>query len=79
MEEYAESKEETVQTAQAESRRSEERGEVNRETEQLVEESRKRKRGDGKQEQRAVEKKLVNGSLIWLILTGEINYNRETS
>ena len=32
-----------------------------------------------KQEQRAVEKKLVTGSLIWLILTGEINYNRETS
>ena len=46
MEEYAESEEEIVQTTQAESRRSEERGEVNRETEQLVEESRKRKRGD---------------------------------
>ena len=46
MEEYAEKEEETVQVVQAETRRSEERAEVNREPEQQVEESRKRKRGD---------------------------------
>ena len=46
MEEYAETEEEAVQTAQVESRGSKERGEVNRETEQSVEEFRKRKRGD---------------------------------
>ena len=32
-----------------------------------------------KQEQRAVEKKLVTRSLIWLILLGEINFNTKTS
>ena len=32
-----------------------------------------------KKEWRAVEKKSVIGSLIWLILLGEINYNTETS
>ena len=51
MEEYAKREEGTVQVAQAKTRRSEERSEVNRETEQPVEESRKRKRGD--EEERA--------------------------
>ena len=46
MEEYAEREEETVQVAQTETGRSEERAEVNREPEQPVEESRKRKTGD---------------------------------
>ena len=46
MEEYAEREEEIVQVAQARTRRSEERAEVNREPEQPMEESRKRKRGD---------------------------------
>ena len=46
MEEYAEREEETVQATQVETRRCEERAEVNREPEQPVEESRKRKRGD---------------------------------
>ena len=46
MKEYTERKEETVQTVQAKSRQSEEWGEVNRETEQPVKESIKRKRGD---------------------------------
>ena len=46
MEEYAEREEEPVQAAQAKTRRSEGRVEVNREPEQPVEESRKRKRGD---------------------------------
>ena len=32
-----------------------------------------------KREQRALEKKLVTRSLIWLILLGEINFNTETS
>ena len=32
-----------------------------------------------KKEQRVVEKRLVTGSLIWLILPGEINYSTETS
>ena len=32
-----------------------------------------------KQEQRVVEKKLASGSLIWLILPGEIFYSTETS
>ena len=46
MEEYAKTEEETVQTTQEESRGSEERGKVKRETEKSVEEYRKRKRGD---------------------------------
>ena len=46
MEEYAEREEEIVQVAQARTRRSEERAEVNREPEQPMEVSRKRKRGD---------------------------------
>ena len=45
MEAYTEVEEEIVQTGQTESRRSEERGEVNKETNQSVEESRKKKRG----------------------------------
>ena len=32
-----------------------------------------------KQEQRVVKKKLMTGSLIWLILPEEINYSTETS
>ena len=38
--------------------------------------------GRGKEEmkkQRAVNKKLVTGSLTWLILLGETSYNTETS
>ena len=46
MEEYAKGEEETVQVAQAETRRSEERAEVNREPKQTMEESRKWKRAD---------------------------------
>ena len=46
MEEYAEREEGTVQATQAETRRSEERMKVNKELEQPVEESKKRKRGD---------------------------------
>ena len=41
MEAYTEVEEETVQTVQEESRRSEEKGEIYRETKQSVEESRK--------------------------------------
>ena len=46
MEGYVEREEETVQAASAEKRQSEERVEVNKEPEQLVEESRKMKRGE---------------------------------
>ena len=46
MEEYITGDEETNQVAQAETRRSEERAEVNNEPKQLVEESRKKKKGD---------------------------------
>ena len=46
MEEYVEREEEIVQPAQEKIRRSEKRAEVNKEPEQPVEESRKRKRGD---------------------------------
>ena len=79
MEEYAKREEGTVQVAQAETRRSEERAEVNRETEQPVEDLEKGREEMKKKEQRAVEKKLVTGSLIWLILPEEINYSTETS
>ena len=44
MEDYAKREKETVQSPQAETRQSEERVEVSEEPEQLVEESRKRKR-----------------------------------
>ena len=46
MEKYVEREEETVQAAQAYTRRSEEGAEANRKPVQSVEESRKRKRGD---------------------------------
>ena len=51
MEKYVEREEGTVQAAQAKAKRSEERAKVNIETKQLVEESRKMKRGD--EEERA--------------------------
>ena len=57
MEEYDEREEETIQDTQVETRRSEERVEVNREPEYSVEESRKRKRGDeGARAERSGEK-----------------------
>ena len=46
MEEYAELENETVQATQAVAGQGEERAEVNEELEQIVEESRKRKRGN---------------------------------
>ena len=55
MEEYIERAEETVQVTQAETGQSEERAEVSTEPEQLMEEMKKRKRGD--EEAREVEKK----------------------
>ena len=42
-----------------------------------MEESRKRKRVN--EEAERSKQKLVTGSLIWLILLREINYNTETS
>ena len=77
MEEYTELENETVQATQAVAEQGEGRAEVNEELEQTVEESRKRKRGN--EEAKAVNKNLVTGSLIWLILLGEINYSIETS
>ena len=76
MEEYDELENETVQATHAVAGQGEERAEVNEELEQTVEEFRKRKE---MKKRRAANKNLVTGSLIWLILLGEINYSTETS
>ena len=77
MEEYTELEDQTVQTTQAVDEQVEEGVDVNDELEQIVEESRKRKRGN--EEEKIMNKMLLNRSLTWLILLGETSYSTETS